>query len=103
MKFDEIIGRRIKDRRMALGISQADLAKKLGYSGKSMISLIETGKRSLNASQIAPLAKALSCDIDDLLDGTDPTHDEIIDLLDRLSPEQLEAALKFLQAMIGDK
>lgn len=63
MTFDQIIGLRIRDRRTELGLSQAELAKKLGYSGKSMVSLIETGKRSLNASQIRPLAKALRSSI----------------------------------------
>ena len=72
MSFDEIIGKRIRDKRTELGLSQEELAKRLGYSGKSMISLIEMGKRSLNASQIVPLAKALDCDIDELIDDSAP-------------------------------
>lgn len=38
MKTSELIGKRIKDKRTELGMSQDELAAKLGYSGKSMIS-----------------------------------------------------------------
>ena len=103
MTFDQIIGLRIKDRRTELGLSQAELAKKLGYSGKSMVSLIETGKRSLNASQIRPLAKALECSIDDLVDGPASLDDQLTETLSRLTPDQKEAALRFLQSMFAER
>lgn len=102
MTFDEIIGLRIKDRRTELGLSQAELAKKLGYSGKSMVSLIETGKRSLNASQIGPLAKALECSIDDLVDGPQTVEDEITETLSRMTDDQKQKALQILRVMISD-
>lgn len=103
MTFDEIIGLRIKDRRTELGMSQAELAKKLGYSGKSMVSLIETGKRSLNASQIGPLAKALECSIDDLVDGPTSIDDQLTETLSRMTEDQKEAALRFLQSMFAER
>lgn len=103
MKASEIIGKRIRDRRVELGLSQEELAKKLGYSGKSMISLIESGKRELGITQISPLAKILECSVGDLVDDIIPDDDELLYLFSRLSPDQREAARNFLQAMLGDK
>ena len=38
-----IVGKNIKKRRIALGLTQEDLAKKLGYKSKSTINKIEKG------------------------------------------------------------
>lgn len=103
MKSIEIIGARIKNRRIALGMSQTELAKKLGYSNKSMISLVESGKRDLNMSQLYTLANALDCTTSDLIDDIDPGDDDLMVLISRLSPEQKEAARLFLQVLIKDK
>lgn len=56
--MDEI-ARRIKDRRIELGMSQDELAKKMGYSGRSTICSIETGKHALTQPKIVQIAKAL--------------------------------------------
>ena len=99
--FDKTIGYRIKERRLELGLSQRELADRLGYKAKSAISMIERGERALNASQILPFAEALDCSIDDLLDGIKPTRDAIIDLFDVLDESQQEAVLAFLKATIA--
>jgi transcriptional regulator with XRE-family HTH domain len=103
MTTNELIGLRIKERRIELGMSQVELAKKLGYSSRSMISLIESGRRALDISQIAPLTEALRCTVSDIVDGETDKRQEIIDILDGLSPDQMDAALKFLQVMIASK
>lgn len=59
--------RNIKERRLALGLTQDELAKKTGYSGKSMIAKIEAGKVDIPQSKIIAFAKALSMDPGDLL------------------------------------
>ena len=97
------IGLRIKNRRIELGMTQLELAKKLGYSSRSMISYIQSGQRALDINQIAPLTKALNCTVGDILDGGPDTRQEIIDILDGLTPDQMNAALKFLQVMIEGK
>lgn len=53
------IGERIKNRREFLGMSQEDLAKKLGYKSRSSINKFETDGRSLPQSKIVAIAKAL--------------------------------------------
>lgn len=49
----------IKQRRTEIGMSQEELAKKVGYSGRSMIAKIEAGKIDLYQSKIDEIAKAL--------------------------------------------
>lgn len=55
-------GERIKQRRKELGMTQAELAKKTGYTDKSSIAVIESGKNNLRQSKIQAFADALDCD-----------------------------------------
>lgn len=52
-------GHRIKAQREALGISQDELARKLGYQSRSSINKIESGERDLPQSKIKAIADAL--------------------------------------------
>lgn len=59
-KLDDMtIGERIKKRRLELGMSQEELARKIGYSHKTAICKIEAGQRKLKGDVISKLAKAL--------------------------------------------
>ena len=49
----------IKERRLKLGMTQSELAEKLGYSDKSAIAKIESGKIDIPQSKIVAFAKAL--------------------------------------------
>ena len=53
------IGSRIKRQREALGMSQEELAKKVGYKSRSSINKIEIDGRGLPQSKIVAFAKAL--------------------------------------------
>lgn len=53
------IGERIKKRREDLGVSQEELAKKLGYKSRSSINKIESDARNLTQSKIKAIADAL--------------------------------------------
>lgn len=53
------IGDRIKSRRMELGLSQDELAKRLGYASRSSINKIELGERNLTQTKIKAIADAL--------------------------------------------
>ena len=52
----------IHDRRIALGMTQSELAAKTGYSDKGMISRIEKGRVDLPVSKIEIFATALHTD-----------------------------------------
>lgn len=61
------LGQRISEARHRLGISQAELAEAAGFSALQIISEIERGNRSLRASELARLARALHVSVSDLL------------------------------------
>ena len=53
------IGKMIYDRRTALGMSQEELAKKVGYKDRSSIAKIEPGERDIRQRKVVDFAKAL--------------------------------------------
>lgn len=54
-----MIGKQIRERRTELGLTQDELAKKLGYKSKSSINKIELGVNDIPQSKIEQFAKAL--------------------------------------------
>lgn len=69
------IGRRIKHRRELLGMSQEELAKKVGYKSRSSINKIETDGRGLPQSKIVAFAKALETTPSYLMGWENPESD----------------------------
>ena len=53
------IGERIKEARIKKGLSQTELAEKLGYKSRSSINKIEVGGRDIPRSQIVKIAEIL--------------------------------------------
>lgn len=56
-------GELIKKRRIELDMTQAELAKRLGYTSTAAISRVEKGVDIVRGSRLAKFAKALSVDI----------------------------------------
>ena len=83
----------IKERRLALGLTQTDLALKTGYKDKSMIAKIEAGKVDLSQSKISAFAEALQTTPSVLLGNTveqqqnlsalDDALFDIVDIIDQ--------------------
>lgn len=59
MSIDANIGSRIKSRREELGMSQEELAHRIGYKSRSSINKIELGVYALTQSKIKAIADAL--------------------------------------------
>ena len=76
------IGDRIRKKREELGMSQEELAKKIGYRSRSSINKIENDGRGLPQSKILLIAKALETTPDFLLgwddDETNFYSDEVL-------------------------
>lgn len=62
------IGDRIKQSRQALGLSQADAAKKLNISTPAFCK-IETGQTDLNISRLLQISKTFKVPVVQLIDG----------------------------------
>ena len=58
-EYTKQFGERVKARRKAMGLTQTDLALRMGFKSKQAISHIEAGDRNLKQSQVAALAAAL--------------------------------------------
>ena len=54
-----MIGDRVKERRKELGLTQEEVAKKIGYKSQSTIAQIEDGTNDVTLPKVELLAKAL--------------------------------------------
>ncbi len=59
----EDLGKRIKDKRIELNMTQEELAKKVGYTSRSSINKIELGLVDLPQSKITMIAQALDVSV----------------------------------------
>lgn len=107
------IGLRIKNRRIELGLSQKELAHKMGYKSEAAISKVEHGEDNITSDRVSKFALALECSPgylmgwDSSLDNAITTQPEIIDkalslyrLYENASPgvrESVELLLKSSQ------
>jgi len=72
------IGKNIKNRRLELGLTQEELATKLGYRSKSSINKIEAGINDISQAKVLEFATALETTVSYLMgweerDGTTAT------------------------------
>lgn len=96
------IGQRIRKMRKAQGLSQDELASKIGISTTHM-SHIETGNTKLSLPVLVDIATVLEVRTDDLLfdnarDSISQTNDELQELLKRCSPNQAKTLLDILKS-----
>lgn len=67
------IGDRIKERRLELGLTQTDLAKRMGYKTKSTICEMEQPGSNITTNRLERVAEALGVSVFYLL-GTDESE-----------------------------
>ncbi|MBQ1290394.1 MAG: helix-turn-helix domain-containing protein [Lachnospiraceae bacterium] len=106
---------RIKKLRQEQEMSQEDLAKKVGYKGRSMIARVESGQVDISQSKVKAFAAALNTTIDYLMDGHEgtevnrpslafeglsrPFHPSVIELLSKSVEESKNASEKELLSL----
>lgn len=69
------LGAYIKLLRESLGMSQEELAKKSGFSGRQAISVLENGRNNISIDRLVDLAIALKTTPSDLMDILMETSD----------------------------
>lgn len=67
------IYKRIRARREELGMSQEELAQKMGYKSRSSINKIESGTNDIPQSKVEAFAKALQTTTFYLMGGDEPS------------------------------
>ena len=93
-----ILGTRLRERRRSLGITQADLARRMGIS-PSYLNLIERNKRSVAGRLLVRAAEALDLRLDEL-DGA--AERRLLATLDEIAHLPDLAALGVERASIGE-
>lgn len=103
------IGERMKERRVELGLSQEELAKKAGYKSRSSIQKLESS-RNLPLVKVEKMAKALNCSPAYIMGWEDdaPTdndvleHIELIDLYEQLTRSQKDHIIATMKLLIKE-
>ncbi|MBQ2307411.1 MAG: helix-turn-helix transcriptional regulator [Clostridia bacterium] len=77
------LGKRVRDLRIARGMSQEDLARAVGYTAansRSTINKVEQGKNDIMRSKLPLYARALGVTVESLMDVNEQpkTEDEIL-------------------------
>lgn len=99
------IGQRIKQRRIELGMTQEELAHKMGYASKTTINKIENGINDVTQSKIIAFSKALETSVAYLMGWDDNLNkDAAILTVDLLSDQDaMNAMKKILELSKEDK
>lgn len=96
------ISDRIKNKREELGMSQQELADKMGYKSRSAINKIESGLRDINQSKIEAFAKALNTTPAYLMGWeTEPAHKLPSNALPYEEPRYYAPVLGSVRAGVG--
>jgi transcriptional regulator with XRE-family HTH domain len=102
-----MIGNIIKQRRLELGLTQEELAHKLGYKSKSSINKIEMGIHGISQSQIKDFAAALECSPTLFIEDVqhDPRPSDAISVyaekLAKLSPDSRDNVMQYIDFLLS--
>ena len=83
-QINKYVGSKIKDYRKSFGLSQEELAKKIGV-GKTTISNYEVGIRSPKKPQLIKLSEVFDVAIDDFFPQTDSTRINVSSTLSEIN------------------
>ena len=98
------IADRIKEARLAKGMTQDELAKALGLKSRSSINKMEKNAYEIGLERLKEIARVLDVDPDYLIFGdSEDKKEEINFLFGKLTEEQQDAALAFLRSMIANR
>lgn len=95
------LGRRIKRKREAVGLSQAELAFRVDLSPQH-ISNVENARGRIGLKKLVTIANTLHCTMDELICGStlkvrNVYHEEISEMLEDMSDAEIRALPEFLR------
>ena len=100
------IGDRIKARREELGLTQDELAKKMGYTSKSTVNKVEKGINDVTQSNIVKYAEQLNTTVAYLMGWEDSLTDDkfIVEYktADPLVKERIREYARFIMSTVKD-
>lgn len=95
-----MIGDKIKQRRIELGLTQEELARRLGYKHRSSINKIELNQNDIYQSKVEAFASALNTSIAYMMGWTDEdTEDELLESFRNLNDDGKAAVLRYAELL----
>lgn len=94
-----MIGDKIKKRRLELGLTQEELAKKLGYKHKSSINKIELNQNDIRQSKVAAFAVALDTSVAYLMGWDEDAENELLSLFRNLNEDGRDAVIRYVELL----
>ena len=94
------LGKRVKERRLFLNLTQDELASKLGYKSRATINKIELGKNDLRRSKILNMAKILQTTPNYLLGLPENQEEELMIAIKKLIDGQCDISKLDDDAMV---
>lgn len=96
------IGERIRQRRLELGLSQEDLAKRLGNKSRASVCTVEKDKEDLTTDRIRKYAEALETTPSYLMGWDEPSEESelkrLYEMYQKASPEVRSAVETLLRS-----
>ena len=104
-----MIGKKIRERRLELGMTQEQLAHKLGYKDKTAINKIELEKNDVNQTKLVKIAEALDVPptffIEDVVH--EPHTDSVLmayaKKLAEMSPDLQDNVMKYIDFLLNER
>lgn len=101
------IGKRIRQLRLELQLSQKELAHKMGYKSEAAICKVENGEDNITLDRVSKFAKALGCTPSYLMGWEDEekaidNKNEIVKEIEKrgLSEEQIKSVMHFVDLFL---
>jgi len=77
-EFDVVLGSKIKSLRSSLGLTLEQASERLGYKNYQVLSSIESGERTLKASELSAISKIFHKDIGFFLSEQKPESEKLL-------------------------
>ena len=94
------IGANIKRRREQLGLTQEELAIKMGYKSKSTINKVELGINDVPQRKIVAFAEALVTDVNYLMGWDKEKEEEIIRLFNQMNEKGKDKLIELAKDLL---
>jgi len=93
-----VLGGRIRQYRKRLGLTQAELAERIGLSSHQIVSYIENGEREVRAWELAKIARVLRVEFTDLLSPEETSQEATVLWRDPPSADAAQREADFLRS-----
>lgn len=109
--LDAALGQRIRERRLALSLTQADLGKRVGLTFQQ-VQKYENGSNRVTALMLVKLAKALDLGISDLMrdleddpaaEGPATQRERLLEQFDRIASAETRDAVLTIVERLADQ